>query len=76
MGQVILNTKTLYQHIIHVHLHHLSYLLHKYLVHQPLVRGSCILEPKGHYCAVVKPLIDDRKDVFLVELMHLDLVVI
>ena len=62
-------------HVVHKHLHRLSYMFLKQLVHQTLVSGANILETERHYLVTVKVLPGDKTGLVLVGGMHHDLVV-
>ena len=75
MSYVELGSKGFYQHVIYVHLHGCSYLLLEHPVHQPLIGGSCVLDPKWHHTITIGSLRCDERGLFLVFWVHADLVV-
>ena len=75
MSYVELGSGGFYQHIIYVHLHGRSYMLLEHPVHQPLIGSSCVLEPKRHHTITIGSMPCDERGIFLVILVHADLVV-
>ena len=75
MSYVELNCGGLYQHVIYVHLHSCAYLLLEHLIHQPLIRSSCVFEPERHHTITIGSLRCDERGLFLVTWVHTDLVV-
>ncbi len=42
-----------YDYIVEIDLYRFSYVLSKDLVHKPLERRQCIVQPKGHYFKLI-----------------------
>ena len=49
-----------YQHVIHVDLKVHPNLMCKHLVHQPLIRGACVLKSEQHYFVAEKTQAGDE----------------
>lgn len=63
------------QHIIYIDFHGLINLMLKHLVHQSLVRGPNIFQPKAHDLIAIEASVADESGAFLIRLVHQDLVV-
>ena len=52
-----------------------AHLLLEHLIHQPLIRSSCVHEPERHHTITISSLRCDERGLFLVTWVHTDLVV-
>ena len=75
MSYVELGSRGFYQHVIYVRLHGWSYMLLEHPVHQPLIGGSYVLDPKWHHTIAIGSLHCDERGLFLDVWVHDDLVV-
>ena len=64
-----------YQHVVYVNLHIPSNLVCEHSVHQPLVRGSCVLKSEWHYFVAEKSLASNKRSLLLISLIQFGLVV-
>ena len=67
--------KAFHKHIIDVHLHGVSDLLHKDFVDYPLKSCSGVLLPEGHHLIAIDFSVGDKRHLILIQRMHLDLIV-
>ncbi|PKU85929.1 hypothetical protein MA16_Dca001760 [Dendrobium catenatum] len=75
VGDMLRFFKTLYQHVIEVHLHVTPNKGFENLIHEALVSCSSILEPEGHYPITVQSSVCLKYCCFLISRIHLDLIV-
>ena len=75
MSDVILLVKGFYEHVIDVNFHGLSELFGEHTIHESLIGGSCVFEPKRHYFVAVCAAICDECSLFAVVRIHHDLIV-
>lgn len=66
---------TLGQHVVYMDFYILANLVLKNLVHQSLVCCTYILKLKGHYLAIVDPIISDKDGLLLIFWYHPYLIV-
>ena len=72
---MICSLRTLYQHIVHVHLHVAPDLVFEVLIDESLVSGSGVLQSEGHYSVAVEALGGHEGGVLLIFGCHPDLIV-
>ena len=60
----------LYQNIINVDFHGLPYLLSEHHVHHSLIRGTSVLQAKGHDLVAIKALISYERGVLFIWQVH------
>ena len=72
---MFLRRDTLGQHVIHIDLHVSPNLPSEYSIYQPLVRCSSIFQSKWHHFVAIQALIRGKRRLFLVCLVHPDLIV-
>ena len=72
---VVGHAHTFDHHVINVGLHVSSDLMSEDLIDHPLVGGSGILQPEGHYLVMVSPPISDEGCLFFIFGCHVNLVV-
>ena len=58
--QMVILPNAFYQHVIHVDLNVSLDLMREHLVHQPLIRGPCVLEFEQHYFVAEETLVGDK----------------
>jgi hypothetical protein len=63
-----------YQHIVDVDFNISADLVLEHFVHQPLISGSSILQPKGHHSVTIETSISHKSGFLLVYLIHVYLV--
>ena len=72
---MVLSFETLYQHIIYIRFHIFPQLMLEKLVHQSLVSGTCVPQPKRHDLVTVDRFASDERRLLLVLRVQRDLVV-
>ena len=64
-----------YQHVIDVDLDIPPDLVREHLVHEPLIRRAYVLEAKWHHFVIEEALIGNKRSLFLVRLVHSNLII-
>ena len=67
--------QTLHKHVVNVHLHVLSYLWTEHVIYQPLISCPCVLQTEGHYLVAKQTLVGNEGGFFLVNFVHLYLII-
>ena len=60
VAQVVVLLYAFYQHVIHLNLHISTNMVCRHSVHQPLVRGFCVLESERHHFIAEESLAGDK----------------
>ena len=75
ISDMICSLRTLYQHVVHIHLHVASDLIFEDLIDESLVSGSGVLQSEGHYSVAIEALGGHEGGVLLIFRHHPDLIV-
>ena len=67
--------QTLHKHVIYVHLHIQSYLWAEHVIYHPLISCPYVIQTEGHYIIAKQTLAGNEGGFFLVNFVHLYLII-